>query len=148
MERNCHLVQTAVFAALFAAILVMNTPVQSDEAVLYDRLGGRAAIDAVVEQFNARVMADDALATYFTKTDMPSYKATWSDFLYAVTGGPCTYQGRSMIDAHTRLYITKEEFDQAAGLLVATLAELQVPEPETNELLTLLGPIEGDIVGR
>ena len=74
MERNCHLVQTAVFAALFAAILVMNTPVQSNEAVLYDRLGGRAAIDAVVEQFNARVMADDALATYFTKTDMPSYR--------------------------------------------------------------------------
>lgn len=149
MERNQHGIWGTILAALLAAaVLAMGAPVRSDESSLYDRLGGSAAIVAVVENFNARVMADASLAKYFTKTDMPSYKATWADFLCEATGGPCIYQGRSMIDVHTRLYITKQEFDRAVELLVATLSELRVPAPETNEVLSLLGPLEGDIVGR
>ena len=64
------------------------------------------------------------------------------------TGGPCTYSGRDMVASHKGMNITNEQFNATGGHLLATLDQFNVPETEKNELLTLIGSMQGDIVGQ
>jgi hemoglobin len=115
---------------------------------LYDRLGGKAAITAVVDDFVGRVAADVRINQKFAKSDIPRVKTMLVDQICEATGGPCKYTGRSMADAHRNMAVTEGEFDALVADLVATLNQFKVPEPEQKELLTTLAAMKRDIVGK
>lgn len=113
---------------------------------LYERLGGLDAITAVVDSFVVRCAGDDRINKKFARTDIPRLKKMLVDQVCEATGGPCTYTGRGMREAHDRMGVTAGEFDALVEDLVVTLGEFDVPETEQDELLGLLGPMHGDIV--
>ena len=113
---------------------------------LYDRLGGKGAITAVVDDFVARVAADNRINSRFANTDIPRFKKNLVDQICQASGGPCTYTGKDMRSAHAGMGITNEQFDALVGDLVATLNKFKVGEREKNELLGVLGPMRRDIV--
>jgi hemoglobin len=113
---------------------------------LYDRLGGKDAIVAVVDDFVARCAGDDRINAKFGRTDIPRLKVMLVSQVCEATGGPCTYTGRDMKETHAGMGVTKGEFDSLVEDLVATLEGLSVPKPEQEELLGLLAPMQGDIV--
>jgi len=115
---------------------------------LYDRLGGKDAIKAVVDEFVANVAADKVINKRFAKTDIKALKASLVDQVCAATGGPCKYTGKSMAEAHKGMKITEEEFNALVGDLVKALDKFKVPDTEKKELLGLLGGMKGDIVGK
>lgn len=116
------------------------------EKPLYERLGGKPAITAVVDDFVARVAADSRINGKFANANIPRLKMMLVDQLCQATGGPCTYSGRDMKTTHAGMGIKGEEFDALVGDLVATLNKFKVPEREKNELLGALGPMKKDIV--
>lgn len=116
------------------------------EKALYDRLGGKAAITAVVEDFVARVAADSRINGKFANANIPRLKTMLVDQICQASGGPCTYAGRDMKSAHAGMGITGDEFDALVGDLVATLNKFKVGDREKNELLGALGPMKKDIV--
>jgi hemoglobin len=116
------------------------------EASVYERLGGLAAIDAVVKDFITRCAGDDRINKKFARTDIPRLQRMLVDQVCEATGGPCTYSGRDMKETHDGMGVTAGEFDALVGDLVATLNQFEVPQPEQDELLGLLGPMRGDIV--
>ena len=109
---------------------MMSTPQKS----LYDRLGGKDAIVAVVDDFVGNVAADNRINRYFAKTDIPRLKRNLVDQICAGTGGPCTYTGRDMKTAHAGMGVTNADFDALVGDLVKTLDKFKVPEKEKGEL--------------
>lgn len=113
---------------------------------LYDRLGGKSAITAVVEDFVGRVAADSRINGKFANTDIPRLKTLLIEQICQASGGPCTYTGRSMKATHTGMGVSNADFDALVGDLVATLNQFKVPEREKNELLGALGPMKKDIV--
>jgi hemoglobin len=113
---------------------------------LIDRLGGKDAIVAVVDDFVARCAGDDRINAKFGRTDIPRLKTMLVDQVCEATGGPCTYTGRDMKETHTGMGVTKGEFDSLVEDLVATLDQFNVPKPEQQELLGLLAPMQQDIV--
>ena len=113
---------------------------------LYDRLGGKAAITAVVDDFIGRVAADTRINGRFTNANIPRLKTMLVDQICQASGGPCTYTGRDMKSAHAGMGISSSEFEDLVGDLVATLNKFKVPEREKNELLGSLGPMKSDIV--
>jgi hemoglobin len=115
-------------------------------ASLYERLGGLDAITAVVDSFVGRCAGDDRINKKFERSDIPRLKKMLVDQVCEATGGPCTYNGRSMPETHDGMGVTAGEFDALVEDLVATLDEFEVPKPEQDELLGLLGPMRGDIV--
>ena len=117
-----------------------------DQRSLYDRLGGREAIVAVIEDFVGRCAGDSRINGKFARTDVPRLKAMLVDQVVSATGGPGTYTGRSMRETHDGMGVTAGEFDALVGDLVATLNGLNVPKAEQEELLGILGPLRGDIV--
>lgn len=113
---------------------------------LYERLGGKPAITAVVEDFVGRVAADDRINGKFANTDIPRLKMLLVEQICQASGGPCSYTGRSMKATHAGMGVSKADFDALVGDLVATLNKFKVPEREKNELLGALAPMKKDIV--
>jgi hemoglobin len=118
----------------------------SSEKSLYDRLGGKTAITAVVDDFVGRVAADNRINGKFANANIPRLKSMLVDQICQASGGPCTYTGRDMKSAHAGMGVSSSEFEALVGNLVATLNKFKVPEREKNELLGALGPMKGDIV--
>lgn len=144
---------TAVTIVLGLAVSVSgcNTTGSSGAAMasqqsLYDRLGGKPAITAVVDDFVARVAADNRINGKFANANIPRLKAMLVDQICQASGGPCTYTGRDMKSAHAGMGISGPEFDALVGDLVATLSKFKVGEREKNELLGALGPMKKDII--
>ena len=132
-----------------AAATDTSAAIVSDTAVarsLYERLGGQTAITAVVDSFVARVAADTRINGKFARSNISRVKTMLVDQICTQTGGPCTYTGRSMKEAHARMGVTDGEFGALVEDLVATLNAFNVPKPEQDELLTALGAMKSDIV--
>jgi len=113
---------------------------------LYDRLGGKDAITAVVDDFVARCAGDARINGKFARTDIPRLKSELVDQVCAASGGPCEYSGRDMRTTHTGMGVTAGEFEALVGDLIATLDQFGVPEAEKGELLGALAPMRGEIV--
>lgn len=120
-------------------------PAMTDKP-LYERLGGKPAITAVVEDFVGRVAADSRINGKFANTDIPRLKMLLVEQICQASGGPCAYTGRSMKATHAGMGVSSADFDALVGNLVATLNKFKVPEREKNELLGALGPMKKDIV--
>lgn len=114
--------------------------------LLYDRLGGKEAVVAVVDDFVVRAAADSRINPTFVRTDVPRLKAMLVEQVCAATGGPLAYTGRGMRETHDGMRVTAGEFDALVADLVATLNEFKVPTTEQRELLGILGPLRSDIV--
>jgi len=113
---------------------------------LYDRLGGKAAITAVIDTFVAKVAADPRINKKFARSNIPRVKTELVDQVCAETGGPCAYTGRSMKETHRNMGVTEGEFNALVEDLTAALNVFKVPAREQNELVTALGSMKGDIV--
>jgi hemoglobin len=113
---------------------------------LYDRLGGQAAIVAVVDEFIARVAADDRINLRFGNTDIPRLKSLLVEFVCMATGGPCKYSGTDMETTHGGMEVADEEFTAVVEDLTGALDKFNVPAKEKGELLGALGPLKPRIV--
>ena len=143
-----------VVAVLAAAVLMAGCSSSMDsgkpmaQASLYERLGGKPAITAVVDDFIGNVAGDTRINKRFANADIPKLKTRLVDQVCEATGGPCKYTGASMRDAHTGMKITDAEFNALVEDLVKSLDKFKVPAGEKNELLSALGGMKPDIVGR
>jgi hemoglobin len=131
-------------ALLLAACQTTMAPPKS----LYERLGGKDAITAVVDDFVASVAADKRINGYFAKANIPNLKRNLVDQICSATGGPCTYTGRDMKTTHKGMGITDADFNALVGDLQTTLNKFKVPDKEQGELLGILGPLKPQIVGQ
>lgn len=113
---------------------------------LFERLGGKPAIEAVVDDFLGRVSQDERINASFAGAHLPRLRQRLIEQVCQASGGPCTYSGRDMKTVHAGMGITGAQFDALVGHLVATLDKFKVPEKEKGELLSVLGPMRGDIV--
>jgi hemoglobin len=143
------LIMTVLGVALFVGCATTeHKPMAAKQKSLYERLGGKDAITAVVDDFVGRVAADTRINGFFAIADIPGLKRNLVNQICAASGGPCTYTGRDMKTTHRGMGVTNAHFDALVGDLVATLNKFKVPEQEKNELLAVLGPMRADIVER
>jgi hemoglobin len=131
---------------LGAPATAASAPSRARTGSLFERLGGKDAISAVVDDFAGNVLADTRINKKFAKTDAPRLLANLKDFVCFATGGPCQYNGLDMKRSHKRMDVTAGEFNALVEDLVKTLDKFNVGEQERKELLTALGGLREDIV--
>ena len=127
------------------------TPAVEPQAVaapksLYDRLGGEAAIKAVVDEFVANVSADTRINKWFANADIDRLKGNLVNQIGQASGGPQVYTGRDMKTTHAGMGIDDAAFDALVEDLVKALDAAGVQQKEKDELLGILGPMRTDIV--
>ena len=123
------------------------------EASLYERLGGAFAIAAVVNHFSDALIknpkvgqgsSNPALREWHTShlDRLPGLKFMRTLWVCNVAGGPFEYTptvpGSTVLgleEAHRKLRISPEEFDEVAAELGRTLDVVGVPAQEKGEVL-------------
>ena len=119
---------------------------------LYERLGGDAAVNAAVDVFYRRVLADAYVNRFFEGVDMEKQAAKQKAFLTMVFGGPNTYTGKDMREAHKRLVhemgLDDTHFDHILSHLRSTLAELGVADPLIQEVIAIAESTRDDVLDR
>jgi hemoglobin len=137
-----------VVAVLAAGCASMDSGGGMAKKSLYDRLGGKPAITAVVDDFIGNVAGDNRINRRFANANIPRLKTMLVDQICETSGGPCKYTGATMLDAHRGMNVTDAEFTALVEDLVKSLDKFKVPAQEKNELLTALGGMKPQIVGR
>ena len=138
----------AVVAVLASGCAGMDSGGGMAKKSLYDRLGGKPAITAVVDDFIGNVAGDSRINRRFANANIPRLKAMLVDQICEASGGPCKYMGASMLDAHRGMNVTDAEFTALVEDLVKSLDKFKVPAQEKKELLTALGGMKPQIVGK
>jgi len=119
-----------------------DAPAAAAEPSVYDQIGGAAAVDAAVDVFYRRVLADAYVNRFFQGVDMERQAAKQKAFLTMVMGGPHNYTGKDMREGHKHLVkmgLNDSHFDHILMHLRATLAQLGVQE---NLIQTIIGVAE------
>jgi truncated hemoglobin YjbI len=122
---------------------------------LYTRLGGEAAVTAVIDDFVGRAAGNPAVN--FTRKGTPAewnatpenvaqLKKALIDLVGQLTGGPQKYAGRDMKAVHKGMMITDAEFNALAGDLTASLDKFKVAPADRDELIKIVASTRGDIV--
>ena len=143
-----------MFAIGAILVSVSMAPVfgqEMKEKSLYDRLGGKKAITAVVDEFVSRVAADTRINAFFAatagdKARLAKFKGNLIDQICQASGGPCKYMGKDMKAAHMGMGVSSADFDALVEDLVGALDKFKVGAHEKDQLLGALGPMKADIV--
>jgi hemoglobin len=148
-----HCVTRLVSAMLFFVTLASAPGAFAKDKSLYDRLGGKKAITAVVDEFVSRVAADNRINHYFAQAAadparLASFKGKLVDQICHATGGPCQYTGKDMKSAHAGMGITDADFNALVEDLSGALDKFNVGAKEKGELLGALGSMKSDVVGQ
>ncbi len=116
------------------------SPAQNRTSSLYDTLGGAVPLRLAVDRFYTAVLADPELAPYFEGVDVAHVKRHQVLLLTQVLGGPQTYTGRDLGEAHRHLNVTSDHYDRVVDHLVATLEGLDAPGE-------VVAAVEGAVAG-
>ena len=119
---------------------------------LYQRLGGKKGITAVVEDFVTRLNSDTRVNSFFAATTadparLTRFKTHLIEQLSQASGGKVKYTGKDMKTAHEGMKITSDNFNAVVEDLTGALDKCKVGADEKNELLGVLGPMKPDIAG-
>jgi hemoglobin len=139
-------------ALLLALALIAGCKTASEEVKttdnrsLYDRLGGKEALTAVIDDFLTRVANDKRISAFFAHANRARLEQLLVEQICQASGGPCTYAGKDMKTAHQGMGISSDDFDALLQDLVASLDTFKIGEREKGELLALLRPIQSEIV--
>lgn len=118
---------------------------------LYEDLGGAEALDAVVDAFYKKVLADDRVNRFFDNTDMAQQARKQKAFLTFAFGGPNKYTGKNMKDGHAHLVargLNDSHVDAIIEILGATLKEFNVPDEKIGEAAAVAESVRDQVLGR
>jgi hemoglobin len=118
------------------------------DAPLFERLGGRPAIQAVVEKTLANHLANPVIKTRYEHAHMTQQEMVEGAVEFFCTGltGVPTYTGRSMPEAHAGMNISVEEFCAVLDDIVDALDANGIVDPERSEVLGILYGMKSDII--
>lgn len=118
---------------------------------LFEQLGGKEAVNAAVNIFYDKVLADDLLKPFFDGVDMERQRNKQKAFLTMAFGGPNSYTGKDMREAHKHLVergMGEEHFNAVVGHLAGVLTELGVSEELIGEVAKIASSVKDDVLNR
>ena len=136
MKRVQMSLLSVVVLTLFGQLSFAQERKDSKAPSLYQRIGGSDAIGKIFDEVGGRMAADPELARFFQGQSPEALMAQRQkaiEFLCREMGGPCTYTGRLLKEAHGRLGITESQWKAFVKHLTETLDQQKVGEKEKGE---------------
>lgn len=122
------------------------------QKTLFEKIGGAAAVEAAVDIFYDKVLADRRVNVFFASTDMAKQRAHQKRFLTYAFGGAEKYTGQSLRTVHSNLVAEKGLNDEHFNIIVThlgtTLAELGVTQDCIKEVVQITESIRNEILNR
>jgi truncated hemoglobin YjbI len=108
---------------------------------LYETVGGRLKINAAVELFYQKVLADESLRPFFEKVGMNHLRERQSMFVSMLLGGRVVYSGKDIHAAHEqprKMGMTEAHFDIFLKYFRESLEEVGVLPERLDKIIGLL----------
>lgn len=121
------------------------TRVEIQNKSLFNRIGGLPVLTKIVDEFIDEVAESPRTKRSFDGIKLKTLKESVVAQLCKLTGGPCIYEGETMLNAHKDSKISDAEFDAFVDIFRTTLNKY-LATSEKNELLKILAPMKRDIV--
>ncbi|MEO8673165.1 MAG: group 1 truncated hemoglobin [Tahibacter sp.] len=115
---------------------------------LYQSLGGEAGVARLTDAALGRIHSDLRINVFFEHTDLADLRRLLIEQICAASGGPCTYTGRSMEEAHSGMNLSDADFGAFVEDLIAAMNEVHLSEAAQKQVLGLFGPMKPQIVGQ
>lgn len=146
------LLRFLIFSLIFSLIACSDLTAKKESTYdeiqnnnLFNRIGGLPVLTKIVDEFIDEVAASPRTKRSFDGIKLKTLKESVVAQLCKLTGGPCVYEGESMLNAHKDAKITDSEFDAFVDIFRTTLNK-HLATREKNELLKILAPMKRDIV--
>lgn len=118
------------------------------EDVLYERLGKREGIRAVVDDFYDRLLVDEQLGPFFEGANLEKLRRTQTDFLCEAAGGPETYDAEPVRAAHLHVPFEPADIQRAIELLYESLDAFDVPGEDAEAVAGAVAAFEEELLAR
>lgn len=120
-------------------------------ASLYERLGGTAGINALVQDIVALHMENPVIRARFrpyldTPDKLEVTKKHLCAFLEAGSGGKAQYTGRDMAQTHRGMNINEAEYMAATDDILAALRKHEIDEQTQKDVLAIAYSLKGEIL--
>lgn len=115
---------------------------------LYDRIGGADAMDRLVDEFYARVLSDPELGPFFAHSDMARLRRMQSELFATALGGPGTYAGMTLAEAHRGRGIQPRHLTRFVEHLLATLQDQDLDADDVDAVIDHVNQLAGEITGQ
>lgn len=125
-----------------------ENPAPADPSLLpvFDEFGGKAGLDALMEDFIIALVDDPRTREYFAESDQKHIKAMLAEQFCVILGGPCTYTGKGMKEVHAKLTINEAVFNALVEDLQKAMDKHRIPFRAQNKLLAKLAPMHREVV--
>ncbi len=137
-----------IFSLAGCAQIVDSTYFRSSNyqpQTLFTRIGGLPVLTKITDEFIDKVATAPSTKRSFDGIKLVELKKSVVAQLCKLTGGPCVYEGETMLNSHKDAKITEAEFDAFVSMFRDTLNKY-LDTTEKNELLKILAPMKRDIV--
>lgn len=126
--------------------LLLSACAHAPPRTLYDELGGKEGVEQIVELLLTRISDDPRIADHFAAVDILNLNDKLVEQICFESGGPCTYTGRDMVEAHASRKVSNADFNALVEDLMWAMDQRKVPRTAQNRLLGRLAPMHPDIV--
>ncbi len=113
---------------------------------LYERLGGRSGIAAIVNDLVDLHLENPVIRARFVNSDANRLKEAATLFFCAGSGGGESYSGKGMLEAHHGMNISEQEFMAVLDDAMAALEKQGVGQQEKMEVLFILHSMRKEVV--
>lgn len=134
--------------ALSIALSLSSAFAQSTDDSLYRTWGEKAGIQAVMQDFVTRLQADPRMGPFFKNANREHLITQLTEQLCEQSGGPCTYKGVPMKEAHESMDIGRRDFNALVEVLQQSMDAKGIPFAAQNAMLARLAPMHRDIINR
>ena len=127
--------------------------IKVETKTLFERLGGTAGITTIVDDVIEAHMNNPAISARFEpyKTQPERFakiRQHTIDFFSAGSGGPATYAGREMPEAHKGMNISPGEYMEVVDDIFMALDKNNIDEVSKKDVLYILWSLKGLIISK
>lgn len=123
-------------------------PVITDNEHLFDQFGGKPGLTALIDDAMNRWLVNPRTRPFFEHADQARIKDLLVKQFCVVLHGPCTYDGRTMAEAHRGLNIREGSFYALVEELQIAMNKRGIPFHAQNRLVAALAPMHRDIIAK
>ena len=133
-----------ITATLIAFVVLgcTSTPKQS----LYDEIGGHQTLNTIYGVAITRIYTDPVIGHYFKGVPKKHLRDQLVLQTCELIGGPCEYDGKSMIESHKGLGIKEREFYILVEYVQGAMRDVGLTYQQENRILKKLAPIKYETV--
>ena len=139
-----HFLRWTAVAAMALLASCAQQPPRDDS--LYLALGERPGIQKIVEGMLLHVAKDPRIVEFFRRVDIVRVRDKLVEKFCVEAGGPCTYTGDSLAEAHKGMNLSRSDFNALVENLIDAMDDQHIPVPTQNRLIARLAPQRGEVI--